>query len=358
MEGRRNHRGENRRRSVPSRKPPRGGGKPTGRAWEKDFCKVVGSLDWETFLHMKKFTHLYSDVLNWDDSAGEEAFYNAKNRYWAQINGRPCDAPLPDPDLYIDKISWDSETDSELAADIESKLSISNTGEAGGHDPVVIFGDTLLPYTPVGWGDAAEDKNLDVPFNHSTPPNYLFGNQMLQPTGWGDCEENVQVPGNYPSTDYGNPWEQNWGNPLNNGSGATWMGYPENVWQFSGPTGYMSWGGNWREHGWGWAYGNDECNYGDGSGINAVPGVNLSSGGNEQGFWKESNVAIGGGTPSSHGGRRGHGRGRNRNNGSRNGNRGGHREQQPGSEKRLAPKTTDCVGQGAAAITVGQMWNQ
>ncbi|GER25828.1 DNA repair protein recA-like protein [Striga asiatica] len=106
---------------------------------------------------MKKFMHLYENVLNWDDSAGEEALLNAKKRYWARINGLPCNLLPPDPDLYIDKIDWDSEVD--------------NTGHwpefepefTGDHEPVVIFGDSFFAnqsYSLGGWGDAEEnDKN-------------------------------------------------------------------------------------------------------------------------------------------------------------------------------------------------------
>ncbi|KAK9289436.1 hypothetical protein L1049_007591 [Liquidambar formosana] len=58
-------------------------------------------------------------VVKWNDSAGEEAFHNAKNRFWAKINGLPCDLPFPDPDIYIDEIDWNPNIDPELVLDLE-----------------------------------------------------------------------------------------------------------------------------------------------------------------------------------------------------------------------------------------------
>jgi hypothetical protein len=37
----------------------------------------------------------YKDIIGWDDSAGEEAFDNAKARFWAQINGLQPEPPYP-----------------------------------------------------------------------------------------------------------------------------------------------------------------------------------------------------------------------------------------------------------------------
>ncbi|KAJ0083879.1 hypothetical protein Patl1_29510 [Pistacia atlantica] len=54
----------------------------------------------------QKFDH----ILEWNDSAAEEAFRKAKLRYWSEINGEPCQIPLPNPDMYIDKIDWNLET--------------------------------------------------------------------------------------------------------------------------------------------------------------------------------------------------------------------------------------------------------
>ncbi|KAI3471336.1 hypothetical protein Pfo_030701 [Paulownia fortunei] len=254
MESRRRQKWDNYRRSQ-NKRPPRGSWQPAVPSWEKEFCKVVGSLDWETLLQMKKFMHLYENVIKWNDSAGEEAFSNAKKRFWAEINGLPCDISLPDPDLYIDEIDWDSEIDPELLPDLEFESMISNADED--HDPVVIFGDSLLP------------------------------NQAYSLTGWGDDEENFKVPANSYSANHGAPWEQNWGNSFDNGAAIGWPGYSNNAWHFgdgSGPAGYMTWGGGWNND-WGWNYANNNIIYEVG------PDIEHKIADGEQGPWNESNVA-------------------------------------------------------------------
>ncbi|XP_073287458.1 uncharacterized protein [Primulina huaijiensis] len=236
MENRRRQKWDNCRQEVPRRRsqgkrPPRGSWQPTVPSWEKEFCKVVGSLDWETVLKMKKFTHLYDNVVKWNDSAGEEAFCNAKKRFWAQINGFPCDVEIPDPDLYIDDIKWDSETDPELPLDLDTKPSIPCTEE--NIDTVVFFGDSLV------------------------------SNQEFSPSGWGDEEENVKVPDNLYSSSNGHYWQHNWDNSFNNEAAVAWPGFCDNTWHFSngiGQTGYMPWASGWGNS-WGWNYDNNLPNY-------------------------------------------------------------------------------------------------
>ncbi|KZV38323.1 hypothetical protein F511_25810 [Dorcoceras hygrometricum] len=152
---------------------------PTVPSWEKEFCKVVGSLDWDTLLQMKKFVHLYDNVINWNDSAGEEAFFNAKKRFWARKNGLPCDIPLPDPDSCIDRIDWDINIDPGPLPDLDA---VPNEEENHEH-PVILFGDAFI------------------------------ANQAFSPSGWGDDEDNYNFPANYSFGDHDDPLEQNRGNP-------------------------------------------------------------------------------------------------------------------------------------------------
>ncbi|KAK6127305.1 hypothetical protein DH2020_038968 [Rehmannia glutinosa] len=221
---------------------------PTVPSWEKDFCRVVGALDWETLLQMKKCMHFYDNVINWNDSAGEEAFCNAKRRYWAEINGFPCDIPFPDPDLYIEKINWDSKTNPELLPDSES-VPVTPGSD---HEPVVIFGDSFVQ------------------------------NQGFTVTGWGDDEETFEVPANQDDANYGDSWGQNWewGNSCNNMAASGWpdCNNNNNTWQYSDGSGhgYMSWEGGWNND-WGWSYADNNFNY-------VGPVVE------EQGMWNESNV--------------------------------------------------------------------
>lgn len=105
--------------------------------------------------------YLYENIVQWNDSAGEEAFQNAKNRFWAKINDRPCDISLPDPDIYIDEIDWNSSIDPELILDLEREPKPSDETKGEG----VIVGDPFLLNQPIactGWGDAEEDFKKDA----------------------------------------------------------------------------------------------------------------------------------------------------------------------------------------------------
>ncbi|XP_042000750.1 uncharacterized protein LOC121750298 isoform X3 [Salvia splendens] len=147
-------------------------------------------MNWETLLEMKRFIHLYDNVLDWNDSAGEEAFSNAKKRYWAKRKGLSCDITLPDPDLYIDKIDWDSDNDPEmLLSDVENPSMSPQTEED--FDPAVIFGDYAAP------------------------------NHALATVGWGEVEENLVGPAACSSANYADPWNE-------------WSGYHnEDAWQYN-----------------------------------------------------------------------------------------------------------------------------
>ncbi|KAK4412906.1 hypothetical protein Salat_2937800 [Sesamum alatum] len=254
MDSRRRQKWDSYRRSQ-NKRPPRGSWQPTVPSWEKEFCKVVGSLDWETLLQMKRFMHLYENVIKWNDSAGEEALSQAKKRFWAEINGLPCDISLPDPDLYIDKIDWDSAVDPQMQSDIEFEPMISNADED--HDPVVIFGDSLFP------------------------------NQAYSVTGWGDDEENFKVPAKSSSANHGDPWEQNWGNSFDKGAATGWSDYCDNAWKLgdgSGPTGYMSWdAGGWNNNR-SWNCANNNMAY------ERRPDIEHEIAGTEQGTWNDNNL--------------------------------------------------------------------
>lgn len=182
---------------------------------------MVGSMEWETLLQLKKFMYLYDNVMEWDDSAGEEAFSNAKRRYWAKKNRLSCDISLPDPDLYIDKIDWDSEIDTEELFAVET-LPMTPAAEEY-HDPVVIFGDSAMP------------------------------NQELPPSGWGDDEDYSVPPVTHFSANNADPWGPSsndwaaaaWPTYSNDG----WQGYSNDAWQYNngGGHGYMpSEGWNWN----------------------------------------------------------------------------------------------------------------
>lgn len=200
------------------KKPPRVRWQPTVPSWEKKFCKFVGAMDWETFLDKKKFVHLYENIIKWNDSAGEEAFHNAKQCFFAQMHGWPCNISLPSPDLYIDEVDWDRQDDLKSSLDLEHEPLVPSDPDI--HEPVVIFGDAAirgLGFSPAGWGD--EDKNFRKAANSSSNnsweqrvcqskentlenvyvesdynarPSHEIGGG-LNDTGWGDCWEDMKA---------------------------------------------------------------------------------------------------------------------------------------------------------------------
>lgn len=88
-------------------------------SWVRTFCTSVCRVPWRKICNARRMIFTYKNVGEWDDSAGQEAFENAKARYWARINHLPCDLTLPDPYMYIDKVNFDTFLDPELAEDLE-----------------------------------------------------------------------------------------------------------------------------------------------------------------------------------------------------------------------------------------------
>ncbi|KAF1879630.1 hypothetical protein Lal_00033288 [Lupinus albus] len=118
----------NLRKSRPfnHRKPPLVKQKwvPTVPQWEKMFCSKVGAVPWRKLVEAKKYLSLHENVMKWDDSACIEAFDNAKKRFSASIKGIPCTISLPNPDIYINDIHWNSIVDDELIMELESETNV------------------------------------------------------------------------------------------------------------------------------------------------------------------------------------------------------------------------------------------
>ncbi|KAL9233799.1 hypothetical protein vseg_008748 [Gypsophila vaccaria] len=87
--------------------------------WEKKFCYLVGRMPWKKVLSTKNFMHCHNNVLTWDDSAGEEAFINAKTRFWNEFNGLPSESQPPNPDMYIEEINWNPYIDPDLTRELD-----------------------------------------------------------------------------------------------------------------------------------------------------------------------------------------------------------------------------------------------
>ncbi|XP_071716577.1 uncharacterized protein [Rutidosis leptorrhynchoides] len=281
------------------KKPPIGGSsnrQPNIPYWEKRFVSVVGSFSWNKFMEAKKFTHLYNDVMNWDDSAGEAAFTAAKDRFRKQFYGLPCDIDLHNPDLYVDEIDWNVQADQSLILDLESE-PVVNDGDCQ-HDPVVIFGDVLPdPYnnfSPFGWGDSDDDKiknlwgvndDMKGDQNGINWDDYIQNGRII----WDDdcnvgdgnklCVSNVNddnKAGDLGWDTYDNYWgfsnvndnkvgDQGWGSSVNNrcisneyDNKAVDQGWDENGndWCVSNENGNKAVDQGWDENGYDWCVSN------------------------------------------------------------------------------------------------------
>ncbi|KAG2555729.1 uncharacterized protein LOC120685520 [Panicum virgatum] len=87
--------------------------------WEREFCSYVGNISWRRFCENKQYVSVYNNLEQWDDSGAFENFQNSKARFWAYFHGQPSDIPLPDPDVYIDKVDHCCKVDPELVADLD-----------------------------------------------------------------------------------------------------------------------------------------------------------------------------------------------------------------------------------------------
>uniref|UniRef100_A0A2P2QQU4 Uncharacterized protein n=1 Tax=Rhizophora mucronata TaxID=61149 RepID=A0A2P2QQU4_RHIMU len=246
---RRRERGDAHRQGTRSnhRKPPHGSWQPTVPSWEKRFCYLIGSVPWRKLLETKRSMYLYENVVQWNDSAGEEAFHNAKNRFWAEINGLPCNISLPDPDKYIDEIDWECTIDPELLLDLEQEPKDSDERDEG--EEVVILGSGLLlnqSFSCNGWGEAEEDldkaANLRLDHGYKDANQKMFNDEKHWETnadhtigdvkdfGWENCWNNT-----YRWHNNANEW-----NNLNGKAGGDWGEWDGNGRKREGTGCYMS----------------------------------------------------------------------------------------------------------------------
>ncbi|KDP22124.1 hypothetical protein JCGZ_25955 [Jatropha curcas] len=128
-------------------------------AWEKQFCFAVGGIRWQDFLRAKKYASEFTKIMEWDDSAGKESFYNAKSRFWAKNGGLPFKTPLPSPDIYIDRIDWTAKLDSQLLLDLEKAriYQVRDYEKETEKDRVL-----LKDIKPTGWDIDFQDWNKPV----------------------------------------------------------------------------------------------------------------------------------------------------------------------------------------------------
>ncbi|KAI9075407.1 hypothetical protein K1719_042657 [Acacia pycnantha] len=81
--------------------------------WEKKFCTLIGLVPWQKIVDTKNLMSCHTNVLNWNDSAAEEAFQNAKRLYWAKINSIPYEEESNDVGYKRRKVSANVENSQE-----------------------------------------------------------------------------------------------------------------------------------------------------------------------------------------------------------------------------------------------------
>ncbi|KAL5059269.1 hypothetical protein RYX36_030873 [Vicia faba] len=209
-----NHQVGHWRSSSYNGKPPLDNRFPTVPSWEKKFCASVGSVPWKKVIEGKRYMYMHSNVVNWEDSAVKETFDNAKNRFWAEINGFPCNIPLPDPDMYVDDVDWDASVDPELYLDLDREDEARRTMIEKSQETVILGSSLLLNQSlsgpgwgiePTGWGD---DEEVTKPPEPNLTCGWGWGAEEVKKppepsyaaVGWGSCNhENNET----------NSWEQN-----------------------------------------------------------------------------------------------------------------------------------------------------
>ncbi|KAF8395773.1 hypothetical protein HHK36_019724 [Tetracentron sinense] len=218
-------------RRSQNRKPPHGFRDSSVPSWEKQFCYLVGSIPWEKLLETKKAMSYHEKVVQWNDSASEEAFHNAKKRFWAAINGLPCGISLPDPDIYIDEIDWNSNIEPELLLDSDKKPVALNEKEINGVVEFLVDPYSNQPVVPTGWDDAEEDpirktsksspgpnlgdydRNIDNG-DYPCKLGYSRGNEAVVGKAWGSREDDINKLGNWEVRRTGRDWATQNGNSM------------------------------------------------------------------------------------------------------------------------------------------------
>lgn len=183
----------------------RGAWKNVDLPWEERFCISVG-IPWEKIVNAKKYMNSYDNVVNWNDSASEATFSEAKKRFWAKINDIPAHDPDPDPDMYNHDIDWNPDIDLELVKDLDR--AYFNPDEVHNHetyDGNKTYNDGFAPGCILGldemnkvgenpWECSKNDKlngwncsNKSLNKNISDPweQGITQDNKEIKNSGWG-----------------------------------------------------------------------------------------------------------------------------------------------------------------------------
>ncbi|KAL3829763.1 hypothetical protein ACJIZ3_018565 [Penstemon smallii] len=199
--------------------------------WEINYCNSV-RVPWNKVLATKKYFYCYPSVLSWDDSAGKQAFDNAKQRYWAMTSGYPYDNPLPDPNMFIDEIDWNPCMDPELMEDLdrqfynpdeehnvdkletinkEAQIDKNQTTSENPWEMNNVQGTENPEGVDKGWSrwDDSVNSNKDNPWVQSVNPldDFLGRGEI---NSWSWCYENANGNNSRNFGYSGCPWEDNY----------------------------------------------------------------------------------------------------------------------------------------------------
>lgn len=169
----------------------------SGASWEVDFCKSV-RVPWKKILAAKNFMYCHENVVKWDDSAAEEAFHEAKRRYWEKINCIPCETPLPHEDIYIDEINWNLYIDPKQISDLDQEyFNPDEVVKAHTSWTTVESHNSVVPVRHLVENDENPDK---IPRESDAAQGAEALSNTIQ---WGNNIKSIN------SKDVTNPWERN-----------------------------------------------------------------------------------------------------------------------------------------------------
>ncbi|KAJ1291962.1 hypothetical protein BS78_02G356600 [Paspalum vaginatum] len=179
--------------------------------WEREFCSYVGNISWQRFCENKQYAWGYNNIEQWDDSGAFENFQNSKARFWANYHGQPSDIPLPNSDMYIDKVDHRCKVDPELVAELgkvglpfdsDNNPTLANTGA-----------DSKCTQNESGNWDIYIEKPAEVDkweLEANLRPNSAWGAKDESSIKWGNSNSG---------------WSASWSAPLEKPS---WRGWSNN----------------------------------------------------------------------------------------------------------------------------------
>ncbi|XP_021774386.1 uncharacterized protein LOC110738333 isoform X1 [Chenopodium quinoa] len=248
--------------------------------WEKKFCYMVGRMPWKKVLSTKNFMNLLgnSNVLSWDDSAGEEAFNTAKRCFWEDMNGLSCENELPNPDMYIDEIDWNPYIDPALIREADKayfnpddKYYLPSSTRSQEHSGWPVDVDDRCEHAYVqscteknkgsGWGQWDNSGNGASTSNKDDDPwvsRDIHDNGAVKDkaTGWNQWDNSVSHTSKL-NTD-NDPWENHCSRGNEVVTNTTWGGEwnkPPGLQPNTHPDMSNNWGANgnsWRKESSGW----------------------------------------------------------------------------------------------------------